>query len=132
MPAGRPSTYTPGIAEEICRRLADGESLRKLWEGADMPPRQTVLDWLTKHEDFRTRYARARELQADVMDDKVLEAADLAIAGKCDPHAAKVAIGAYQWRASKLAPKRYGDTLKLQGDAEAPLKMIVERMDRPK
>lgn len=106
--------------------------MRKLCERDDMPARQTILDWLVKHQHFRTKCMRARELQADAMDDKILDVADRTLSGEYDPHAAKVAMSAYQWRASKLAPKRYGDQLKLQGDAEAPLTLIVERMDKPK
>lgn len=30
MPGGRPSDYTPAIADEICTRLANGESLRAI------------------------------------------------------------------------------------------------------
>ena len=43
---GRPSTYTPEIAEIICRRLADGESLRMICAVAPMPTRQTVRNWV--------------------------------------------------------------------------------------
>ena len=35
-----------------------------------------------------------------------LEVADETLDGKYDPHAAKVAISAYQWRASKLDSKK--------------------------
>ena len=72
-----------------------------------MPGLRTVFDWLGAHEDFRTKYARAREVQADVMDDKILTTAD-----NCTPETAnadKVKIAAYQWRAMKLHPKKYGD-----------------------
>ena len=44
------------------------------------------------------------------MDDKIMDAADKA---GVDPQAARVRIDAYKWRASKLAPKRYGEKLDL-------------------
>lgn len=47
------------------------------------------------------------------MDDKILDAARRVDVGELDPNAAKVIISAYQWRASKLQPKRYGDRLDL-------------------
>ena len=91
-----------------------------------MPNIVTVMRWLADpaHSDFANKYARARETQADVMDGKILEVAD---ACKPDTAAAdRVKIDAYKWRASKLAPKRYGDLLKLGGDPDMPLHHNVE------
>lgn len=77
-----------------------------------MPGRQTVLDWLEENTDFRARYERAREAQGDAMDDLVLETAET-----CTPEnaaAARVKIAAYQWRAEKLKPKKYGAAVQLK------------------
>lgn len=117
--AGRPSTYSPEIADAICERIADGESMRAICEHPEMPGRRTVLGWLEEHEEFRAKYARAREAQADVMDDKILTVADT-----CTPEnaaAARVKIEAYKWRAAKLKPKVYGDAMTLKGDKQNPL-----------
>ena len=37
----------------------------------------------------------------------------------------KLRIWARQWRASKLAPKKYGDKLELSGDEKSPLAMGI-------
>ena len=115
---GRPSKATPEVIEAICDAIADGKSLRAICEADDMPGRRTVLDWLEADEDFRAKYARAREAQSDFMDDRILEVAD---ACKPDTAAAdRIKSDAYKWRASKLAPKRYGDKLALtDGDGKA-------------
>ena len=73
---GRPSKYTVKLTEKICTRLALGESMRKICDDADMPSRRTVLRWLGDHEEFRTLYAEARELQADHFFDEMMEIAD--------------------------------------------------------
>jgi hypothetical protein len=39
---GRPSIFTPELSEEICRRLADGESLRNICARPEMPAARTV------------------------------------------------------------------------------------------
>lgn len=39
----RPSSYNEAIAEDICGRVADGDSLRSICEGADYPERRTVF-----------------------------------------------------------------------------------------
>jgi hypothetical protein len=92
-----------------------------------MPGLRTVFDWLDKDEGFRTKYARAREVQGDVMDDKILTTAD-----NCTPetaHADRVKIDAYKWRASKLAPKKYGEksTHELAGTDGGPIQVVVNR-----
>lgn len=114
--AGRPSSYTEEIADTICERLMEGRSLRSICGDDDMPNRQTVVRWQVQHEDFAAKCARARELQADLMDDMILDVAD-----GCKNETAladRVKISAYQWRASKLAPKRYGD--KVQTEHSGP------------
>ena len=42
----------------------------------------------------------------------------------------KLQILARQWRASRMAPKRYSDRLELAGDKDAPLTITVRRKDR--
>ena len=40
---GRPSRYSDETTAEICRRLAEGESLRKVCADKTMPDKATVL-----------------------------------------------------------------------------------------
>lgn len=105
--AGRPSLYSEHLTDTLCRRVAEGESLRRICASPQMPDRETVRNWLDKFPEFSAKWARAREFQADVMDDLILETAE-----DCTPETAtadRVKIGAYQWRAAKLSPKRFGD-----------------------
>jgi hypothetical protein len=116
VPAGRPSLYSDELADDICDLIANGRSLRSICTADDMPSRRTVLRWLSENPDFAAKHARAREAQADVMDEKILEVADA-----CTNETAaadRVKIGAYQWRAARLAPKRYGD--KIQAEVGGP------------
>lgn len=125
--AGRPSDYSDKLADIICNRLMDGESLRKICSGKGMPDRGTVVRWMLAHADFAAKCARAREAQSDYMDDLILD-----VANACTPktaHADKVKISAYQWRASKLAPKKYGDKIAVAGDPDNPMKLVIERLE---
>ncbi len=74
---GRPSLYTEALAAKICRRLAEGETLRANCRDKAMPDKATVLRWLAdkKKADFRDQYALAREMQADALFDEALEIA---------------------------------------------------------
>jgi transposase len=107
--AGRPSLYTQKLAEEICARLADGESLRAICRDDHMPDRSTVLRWEDAHEDFAAKCARARNWQADHEFDRMHEIECGVLDGSIDPQSARVVLSSKQWRASKLAPKKYGD-----------------------
>lgn len=107
-------SYTDQIAGEICRRIADGESLVEICKGSDMPSRSAVMDWLTIHEAFADKYAHARELQADYYADDIVRIADEAK----DAQLARLQVDARKWKASKLAPKKYGD--KLQTEHSGP------------
>ena len=72
---GRPSLYTEALAAKICRRLAEGETLRSVCRDKAMPDKATVLRWLSdkKNADFRDQYAHARDMQADALFDEALE-----------------------------------------------------------
>jgi hypothetical protein len=104
---GRPSLYTEELAEKICDLIMDGNSMRRICLMPGMPNRVTVVRWMQKDPTFESKCARAREWQADYMDDLVLDTAN-----ECTSETAqadKVKISAYQWRASKLKPKVYGN-----------------------
>lgn len=102
---GRPSDFTQDIADEICQRLAHGESLRAICRDDAMPGLSTVIRWRAQNEAFRTQYACAREDQADALADEIVEIAD----GEEHPDSRRVRVDARKWVASKLRPKTYGD-----------------------
>lgn len=124
MPRG--SDYTEALADRICDELMGGKSLVKICEAPDMPDRVTVIRWQARYPEFATRCAHARETQAELMDDKISDIADGTVGGMIDPHAAKVAISAYQWRASKLKPKIYGDKQTIDMNATVSVKDVPE------
>jgi len=108
---GRPSSYTPAVADIICDRLASGMGLEQACAPDDMPGARTVHRWLENNDEFRQKYARARTEQADRDADDVVKIAD----EECDPQRARVRVDARKWRASKLAPKKYGERIEHSG-----------------
>ncbi|MFC0500072.1 terminase small subunit-like protein [Asaia krungthepensis] len=123
--AGRPSSYSAAIADEICDRIMDGESLRQICRDPGMPGQRTVFEWLEAptNEDFRSKYARARARAAEAFEDEIIDAARGATPE--DAAARKVHITTMQWVMSKRAPKVYGEkvTQELTGVDGAPLQM---------
>ena len=115
---GRPSKYSTKLADDLCERLIDGESLRKICLSESMPSVATVCRWLAddKHPGFREQYARAREFQADTLFDEVLNIADTADEKNEAVALARLKIDARKWMAGKLRAKKYGDKLQLDGE----------------
>lgn len=107
---GRPSIFSEELAERVLDELAAGKSLVKICLADDMPTARTIYRWTAENAEFCHSYAHAREVQAEFMDDLVMDVA--AKAGE-DPQGARVKIDAYKWRASHLAPKKYGTKLDL-------------------
>ena len=125
MAGGRPTTFNDAIADDICERLANGESLRRICLTPDYPRQATVFRWLAAHEQFREQYRVAREAQADVLADEIIDIADgkrAAYEGtEPDVQRDKLSVHARQWAASKLKPKVYGDKTLIGSDPENPL-----------
>lgn len=139
---GRPSSYSPEIAETICSRLANGEPLVKICEDEDSPHVATVYRWLAADEAFRDMYARAREDQADTLADEIIQIAD---DGANDTYTkdgvelpnqdviarSRLRVDARKWVAAKLKPKKYGDRVaaELTGKDGADLVPKVDVME---
>jgi hypothetical protein len=139
---GRPSDYTQEIADLICERIADGESLRSICSGDGMPSRMSVFRWLADpaRTAFRDQYVRAREEQAEFYAESIVEIAD-----ECEVEATykgeevvldisssviarnRLRVDARKWYASKLAPKKYCDKVEqvLSGDVT-----VFQRVER--
>lgn len=120
MPGGRPSTYSKKKAEEICRLLSGGKSLRKICEMPGMPSREAVYSWLFSQQEFADQYALAREIQADYYSEQCLEIADdgtndtyeLEDGSKKVAHdhiqRSRLRVDTRKWIASQMAPKKWG------------------------
>ncbi len=128
--AGRPSKFTEALAARLCERLAEGNSLRSICRDDAMPAISTVMGWLFdgNHDEFSEQYARAREAQAEVRADEIIEIADDAagdlttdkdgkeIVSHEHIQRSRLRVDTRKWVASKLLPKRYGDKLQHTGE----------------
>ncbi len=125
------------IIDKICHRMIGGESLKRICDTDEtLPNRVTLLRWLNDPTDeLATMIARAREFQAEALDDEMQEITTKMLEGGLDPQAARVAIWAAQWRAARLKPKKYGD--KVQTEVSGPdgqpqqVKWTVEFVNAP-
>jgi hypothetical protein len=122
---GRPSQHTPELAQTICARLANGETLRRICADHKMPGRSTIARWLIRFHEFRDQYTRAREVQADILAEEIIDIADECRGrGAADVHRARLRCDSRKWFVSKVRPKVYGDRMaqELSGPDGAPIR----------
>ena len=140
---GRPSGFTQKLADLICTRIADGESLRSICALPAMPSRTSVFKWLAEKRSFADQYARAREAQADTLADEILEIADDSERDTIDtesgPRAnaewiarSRLRVDARKWLASKMAPKKYGEKIDIDANVTGRIESITRRIIDPK
>ena len=97
----------PEVVSTLCTRIASGESILGICKAKDMPAARSVYARMAENDEFRTTIARAREAQQEYEADRCVELADEATLE--DWQLVKLRIWARQWRAAKLAPRKYGD-----------------------
>lgn len=137
---GRPSSYTDELADLICERLADGESLVRICKDDEMPSTATVFRWLADNQAFRDSYARAREVQAERLADEIIEIAD---EGRRDTYIddegrertdydviarSKLRVDARKWIAAKLLPKKYGERVQTEHSGAVTVESVTRRI----
>lgn len=126
----RPTKYTKKLSDQICERLAMGDSMRTVASDNLMPAMTTLFRWLREKDEFRKQYELAKIESADSMADSSLHIADhesaqpaydedgkaLMVDGKPlmvvtaqSVAQARLRIDTRKWYASKLKPKKYGD-----------------------
>jgi len=152
----RASEFTQEIADIICERIADGESLRSICKDEALPSTVTIFKWLNAFPEFAKQYTRAREAQADALVDEILEIVD---DGRNDwmvrhddeggnagwrengeaMRRSALRVDARKWMAGKLQPKKYSEKHQLaltgaDGGAvriEAVRRVIVDPTGNP-
>jgi len=115
-----------GLTEEqILQRIEDGESLASIAVGQGKN-RSMLAKWLAAEENrsARARYSRQLAAQAwDELAESTIERADDAFGLS----KAKELAHHYRWRASKVAPKEYGD--KLDVDMKGTMSVTLQSSD---
>jgi hypothetical protein len=149
-PNGRPSLYTPELAEKVLLRLAEGELLIEVCSSPRMPSASTVYKWINDDVGgFSRSYARAREVGWHIRAERLVLSASMPNMGMVttyEPNAkgklsvkkrerrdnvsrSSLAFSAEQWLLSKVMPKTYGQDIgkedQNQSDAAAANSHVV-------
>jgi hypothetical protein len=139
---GRPSKYTPEIAQQMCEMLSEGVPLREICRMDGFPYWRTVYLWMAKDENLSAHIARAREAGYDAMAEECLIIADNPQFGQKQTMTdegtsttvedmlghRKLRIETRLKLLAKWNPKKYGDRVTHAGDPEAPLEVHSEAL----
>lgn len=146
----RPSIYSQELADTICGRIVDGESLRAICRDDEMPAASSVFKWLREHPEFSEQYAKAKAEQAEGFADEIVSIADEECTMiRADKHGTRadhdengealtevvfdatavarnrLRVDARKWVSAKLLPKKYGDKLDLNHSGETATNLTV-------
>jgi terminase small subunit-like protein len=140
---GRPSIYSEVLTDEICQRLAEGESLRSICRDPVMPARSTVMLWLRNRKGFSDHYAHAREMCCDYWADQIIDICDdssndwverdgRTIFNREHFERSRLRVDARKWLLSKLLPKKYGTRVRIDGNGRdgQPVGLRTETKDQ--
>ncbi len=113
---GRPSKYTEELGLEICKRVADGESLLSISKDKDMPNRSTIHEWILTNEEFSNNYEKAVNVRTENMADDLINIADSV--DPAETNKGRLRVDTRKWYLSKIMPKKYGDKLDVTTDGQ--------------
>ncbi len=115
-------------ADDICTRVADGETLRAIATSYGVSP-GTILNWVTSTPEDIEQYTRARAAAADLFESEIIESAMATDSEKAP--ADRVKIDALKWVAARRAPKRYGDKVQTEHSGSIQLtEMTDDELER--
>ncbi len=116
---GRPTKYTPELAEEICNAVASsGDGLQVLCDAnPHWPGRCNIFIMMRKHPEFRAKYVAAKQEQCEVLVDYMQEImneshkyTDEFGNERIDVPMLRLKVDTIKWQACKLLPRQYGAT----------------------
>jgi len=115
-----------GVAA-LCGRIAAGESQREIAESLGVQPSH-MCEWIAADQERSARVREARAMSARHWDEQAERAildADVQTAGSIAQ--ARELASHYRWRASKYAPREYGDKIQqeLTGANGGPVELVT-------
>lgn len=126
-PKGTGNRYTKILGEQICERLAQGETLKAICDELKLGM-TTIYRWQGVYPEFAESYARAREFQARSWFEEMIQAAKTPEYGEVKESGVdgegntwektkredqvahrRLKIDTLKWAVSKILPREYGD-----------------------
>lgn len=134
-PGGRPTLYTPELADTICAEIALGKSLKTALASIEnAPAMSSVFKWLAENKEFSDKYAYATSERTEAMAEDILDIADdgsndlmtiqkgnetYEVENKEVTNRSRLRVDTRKWLMSKMKPKKYGEKLDVMSDGKA-------------
>lgn len=125
---GRPLSYTVEKGDIVCDAIEAGKGFRYIEETHGINA-HAIYRWLDGVEEFRQRYASARQNQAHSFVERIDQLTDQMLNREITTEQCRVAIDALKWTASKRLATVYGD--KLQTENSTKITVQVEYGSSP-
>jgi hypothetical protein len=136
--------YSQAIGDEICHRLAAGESLRSICRSEGMPGFATITAWgLDTQHPFAAQFAHARNIGWRHLAEEILEISDDSSRDYVEREGAdgeivrtvdhdhiaraRLRVDTRKWLLARMLPKVYGDRVvnEIVGQGDGPVKVDV-------
>jgi len=116
-----PRPYDAALAQELCERIACGETATKICREAKFPSWPVIMRWRREHKVFAKNYEEARQLQCQYWGDHLIDVAndgsqDTVLNAQGRPvfnrerfERSRLRVEAFKWTLSKVARHTYGD-----------------------
>lgn len=133
-PGGRPTTYTDELADKIIELMEQRDpdtncpyAVSKIGKMDGLPCEATIYNWVSKHAKFLEKYTRARETQAHMMAENVVQ---VPYENGIDPQIAKLKMDGLRWYAGKMNGK-YNEKkeIDLNHGAQDSLATLLQDLD---
>lgn len=142
-----PYKYSRELFADICETIASGSTVTKACAQHGIT-RATFYGWMRNRNnlfetsevtEMRQLYQIATEERADALFDEIFDISDddsldLGFSEEGKPFVrgehiqrSRLRVDTRKWAAGKLNPKKYGDALKLQGDSDQPLQVVIQK-----
>lgn len=137
--------FSQKLFDAICKRIAMGESLRKICADAGMPDRGTFNAWRKQTEELQRQYDAACIDREENYFEQIIDIADECRVGEKRVtkangdievtevdmvERAKVQIDARKWVLARMNRKKYGDKLGVDGGEDgAPVQLVLNGSD---
>jgi hypothetical protein len=119
---GKAIDWTPELIERLCGEISCGRSITDVANEKWCPSEPSIYRRMATDSDFAAKVTVARSAQQDFMADQCVEMADNATPE--DWQVVKLRIWARQWRAAKLAPKKYGERVEQHMTGELTINVL--------
>ena len=123
---GRPSKFSPRLAQEICRRLAEGTPFSSVCRDDDMPHFSSIWRWERAHPEFRAQIQEALEAGSNFLAHDCIRIADDA---EMDVASRRLMVDTRLKLISKWHRRIYGDRVAVEATTTTVQDLTDEELE---